>query len=63
MSSPPINVPITQEDTLQEVRELIAYTIGEARADWFTLRLAENDRKPGQMGRDYFLLSDEDGKL
>ena len=57
------NVPITQEDTLQEVRELIAYTIGEARADWFTLRLAENDRKPGQMGRDYFLLSDEDGKI
>ncbi|MBS6701530.1 MAG: alpha-N-acetylglucosaminidase C-terminal domain-containing protein [Clostridiales bacterium] len=54
------HVPITQEDTLREVRELIAYTVGEARADWFTLRLAENERKPG---RDYFILSNETGKI
>lgn len=54
------HVPITQEDTLREVRELIAYTVGEARADWFTMRLAENERKPG---RDYFILSNETGKI
>lgn len=54
------NVPVTQEDTLHEVWELIAYTVGEARAGWFTLRLAENDRKPG---RDYFTLADENGKI
>lgn len=54
------NVPVTQADTLREVRELIADTVGEAYADWFQLRLAENDPKPGQ---DYFTLSDEDGKI
>lgn len=54
------NVPVTQEDTLCEVRELIADTVGEARADWFLLRLAENDQKPGQ---DYFTLSDQNGKI
>ena len=54
------NVPVTQADTLREVRELIADTMGEAHADWFQLRLAENDQKPGQ---DYFTLSDEDGKI
>lgn len=54
------NVPVTQADTLREVRELIADTVGEAYADWFQLRLAENGPKPGQ---DYFTLSDEDGKI
>lgn len=54
------HAPITREDTLREVRELIAYTVGEAHADWFTLRLAENERKPG---RDYFTLTDENGKI
>lgn len=54
------NVPVTQEDTLREVRALIADTVGEAYADWFQLRLAENDQKPGQ---DYFTLSDKDGKI
>lgn len=54
------HVPVTREDTLREVRELIAYTVGEAHADWFTLRLAENDKKPNQ---DYFVLSDENGRI
>lgn len=54
------NVPVTQEDTLREVRSLIADTVGAAYADWFLLRLAENDQKPGQ---DYFTLSDKDGKI
>lgn len=54
------NVPVTQEDTLCEVRELIADTVGEARADWFLLRLAENDQKPGQ---DYFTLANQNDKI
>lgn len=54
------SAPVTQEDTLREARGLIAYTVGEEHAEWFTLRLAENEKKPG---RDYFTLSDEGGRV
>lgn len=54
------SAPVTREDTLHEVRGLIAYTVGEERAGWFTLHLAENEKNSGQ---DYFTLADENGKI
>ena len=48
--------PITEEETLQEVRGLIERRLGAEYVDWFELELAEGEK-------DYFELSMHEGKV
>ena len=50
--------PITQQDTIDEVKGIIRRQVGAAYVDWFTFALA-NDPD----GYDYFTLEDEGGKI
>ncbi len=50
--------PITQTDTINEVKGIIERQVGPAYVDWFTFSLEDQSN-----GYDYFTLSDEGGKV
>ena len=51
--------PITEEETLAEVRGVLGRVIGDAYQDWFDFVLEENT----QSDHDYYEISNHDGKI